>query len=177
MASSLTPVGPQTLGTQAHQNLPYLPEVGGGLAAGPSRCRVRRAQPRSAVPGPPPVQVDDPGPDPGRPGRRHPGHRYISPSYQVGATIWIETPDGDRAGTPIQGDRLLRSRAWVDLLTTYIVLDPVVRERKLYLSSARGPDSALFRGFSWVSDSSPATMSSPSMRPASAGTSSTASIW
>jgi uncharacterized protein involved in exopolysaccharide biosynthesis len=33
MASSLTPVGPQTLGTQAPQNLPYLPEVGGGLAA------------------------------------------------------------------------------------------------------------------------------------------------
>ena len=147
MASSLTPVGPQTLGTQAPQNFPYLPEVGGGLAA-------------------PHHGADGGGLSLGRllQGLRRykwlilvltlaglgagvVATRYISPSYQVGATIWIETPADDRIGSPIQGDRLLRSRAWVDLLTTYIVLDPVVRERKLYLSAARGPDSALFRGF------------------------------
>lgn len=73
--------------------------------------------------------------------------RYVSPSYQVGATIWIEAPTNDRGGAPIQGDRLLRSRAWVDLLRTYVVLDPVVRERRLYLSAHRTADSGLFRGF------------------------------
>lgn len=138
------------MGTQVPSGLPYLPpEVGGGLTA--------------------------PGPrvDPGAGGlnlgrlflalRRYKwliivltlaglgggivATRYISPSYTVGATIWIETPSGNQTGAPIQGERLLRSRAWVDLLTTYIVLDPVIRERKLYLSAARGPDSALFRGF------------------------------
>src|SRR5262245_9967481 len=145
MASSLTPVGPQTLGTQAPPNLP---EVGGGLAA-------------------PHHGADSGGLSIGRLlqglkrykwliialtlaglGVGVLATRYISPSYKVGARIWIETPTGeDRVGAPIQGDRLLRSRAWVELLTTYIVLDPVVRERKLYLSAARGPDSALFRGF------------------------------
>jgi capsular exopolysaccharide synthesis family protein len=72
--------------------------------------------------------------------------RYVRPSYKVTARIWIESRTEDR-GAPIQGDRLLRSRAWVDLLRTYVVLDPVVRERKLYLSAHRGPDSTLFRGF------------------------------
>ena len=147
MASSLTPVGPQTLGTHTSQNLPHLPEVGGGMAA-------------------PHHGAADSGLNLGRllQGlRRYKwlilvltlaglgagifATRFIRPSYQVGATIWIETPTADRAGTPIQGDRLLQSRAWVDLLTTYIVLDPVIRQRKLYLSAARGPDSALFRGF------------------------------
>lgn len=147
MASSLTPIGPQTLGTQAPQTLPYLPtEAGGGLAApqsaeagGLNLARVFQGLMRYkwlilalTLAGL---------------GAGVLATRYISPSYVVGATIWIETPDGDRAGTPIQGDRLLRSRAWVDLLTTYIVLDPVVRERKLYLSARRGADSALFRGF------------------------------
>ncbi len=73
--------------------------------------------------------------------------RYISPVYEVGATIWIEAASSDRAGTPIQGDRLLGARAWVELLRTYAVLDPVVQERRLYLTAARGKDSTLFSRF------------------------------
>jgi len=73
--------------------------------------------------------------------------RYIAPAYTVAATIWIEPPATGREGAPIQGERLLRSEAWLQLLTTYVVLDPVVRERRLYLSGQRGPDSTLFRGF------------------------------
>ncbi|MEK6686823.1 MAG: hypothetical protein AABZ01_00025, partial [Gemmatimonadota bacterium] len=73
--------------------------------------------------------------------------RYISPVYEVGATIWIEAASSDRAGTPIQGDRLLGARAWVELLRTYAVLDPVVQERRLYLTAARGKDSTLFGRF------------------------------
>lgn len=72
--------------------------------------------------------------------------RFITPDYQVSATIWIETPSQGRAGTPIQGDELLTSRAWVELLRTFAVLDPVVRERKLYLLAA-AEDSTLFRDF------------------------------
>ena len=73
--------------------------------------------------------------------------RYVDPAYVVSATIWVEPPQTERDGAPIQGERLLRSAAWLQLLTTYVVLDPVVRERKLYLSGARGEDSSLFRGF------------------------------
>ena len=73
--------------------------------------------------------------------------RYIEPEYVVSATIWIESPKQSRDGGPIQGDELLKADAWLELLRTYQVLDPVVRERKLYLSAARGPDSSLFRNF------------------------------
>lgn len=72
--------------------------------------------------------------------------RFVVPQYEVGATIWVEADDNSGGG-PIQGERLLQSRAWVELLNTYKVLDPVVRDRKLYLSGARGADSALFRNF------------------------------
>jgi len=73
--------------------------------------------------------------------------RYIEPEYVVAATIWIESPAKGLESGPIQGEELLQAQAWVELLRTYQVLDPVVRERKLYLTAARGPDSTLFRGF------------------------------
>jgi len=74
--------------------------------------------------------------------------RLIQPEYEVQASIWIETPASQSGrGGPIQGEELLTSQAWVQLLRQYIVLDPVVRERRLYLAAATGPDSSLFAGF------------------------------
>ena len=73
--------------------------------------------------------------------------RFIKPDYEVNATIWIETPSKGRAGTPIQGEELLDSRAWVELLTTFTVLDPVVQEQKLFIDVAQGPDSTVFKDF------------------------------
>jgi capsular exopolysaccharide synthesis family protein len=73
--------------------------------------------------------------------------RFIDPVYEVQASVWIETP-GDRTGpSPIRGEQLLTSRAWVELLRQFMVLDPVVIERRLYLPEATGPDSTLFDGF------------------------------
>lgn len=74
--------------------------------------------------------------------------RFIEPVYEVQASVWIETPASQsRNPGPIQGAELLTSKAWVELLRQFTVLDPVVRERRLYLSAAAGPDSAIFRGF------------------------------
>ncbi len=73
--------------------------------------------------------------------------RFIKPNYEVQATIWVEAPARGRLGGPIQGDELLTSRAWVELLNTYAVLDPVVQEQKLYLSHEEKGDSLLFQGF------------------------------
>jgi len=73
--------------------------------------------------------------------------RFIQPDYEVEAKIWIETQPQGRAGAPIQGEGLLASRAWVELLTAFKVLDPVVHERKLYLSYAGTEDTTLFRDF------------------------------
>ncbi|HEY9383573.1 MAG TPA: Wzz/FepE/Etk N-terminal domain-containing protein, partial [Gemmatimonadales bacterium] len=74
------------------------------------------------------------------------GTRVIKPNYSVQATIWIETPNKGKSG-PIQGEELLESKAWVELLTTFKVLDPVVQRRKLYLDYAEKSDSTLFRAF------------------------------
>jgi capsular exopolysaccharide synthesis family protein len=73
--------------------------------------------------------------------------RFIKPDYEVAATIWIETPSKGKSGTPIQGEELLDAKAWVELLTTFKVLDPVVQERRLFIDGAQGPDSSVFRDF------------------------------
>ena len=77
--------------------------------------------------------------------------RYVHPDYEVKATIWIETPARDRAGSPIQGEELLDSRAWIELLTTFKVLDPVVQGRKLYLTPGNPEDESVFSGFELAS--------------------------
>lgn len=73
--------------------------------------------------------------------------KFITPEYEVSARIWIETPSRGQAGTPIQGEELLDSKAWVELLTTFKVLDPVVRARKLYISNSDTLDLPLFKDF------------------------------
>ncbi len=73
--------------------------------------------------------------------------RLVAPEYESVATIWIEAPNRGK-GAPVQGDELLRPQAWSELVTKYKVLDPVVVERKLYISAANGQDSTLFRNFS-----------------------------
>src|ERR1043166_1938110 len=73
--------------------------------------------------------------------------RFIKPDYEVNATIWIETPSKGKAGTPIQGEELLDSKAWVELLTAFKVLDPVVQQQKLFIDAAQGPDSTVFKDF------------------------------
>lgn len=70
--------------------------------------------------------------------------RFVKPEYTAQATIWIESPPGENG--PIRSAELLRSQSWVELLTTYTVLDSVIQKEKLYLQREPG-DSALFRGF------------------------------
>jgi polysaccharide biosynthesis transport protein len=64
--------------------------------------------------------------------------RYVDLSYVAEATVWIEVPtrdDGMRG--PIQASGLLNNEAWLELLRAYVVLDPVAREQRLYLSYKR----------------------------------------
>lgn len=74
--------------------------------------------------------------------------RFLQPVYQVQASVWIESPNSGQGRTgPIQGQPLLTSAAWTELLRQFLVLDPVVRERRLYIPAAYGADSTLFAGF------------------------------
>ena len=77
--------------------------------------------------------------------------RYVRPEYVAQATIWIENGGGG-AGTvdaaPLRSSQLLESSAWVDLLRSYVVLDPVVVAERLYLDPARPEDRPLLSGLS-----------------------------
>src|SRR5688572_23779444 len=77
--------------------------------------------------------------------------RFIKPEYEVSARIWIETPNNNRVGTPIQGDELLQAKAWIELLTTSKVLDPVGRERKVFVNGD-AEHARLFKNFERASD-------------------------
>jgi succinoglycan biosynthesis transport protein ExoP len=70
--------------------------------------------------------------------------RFLTPEYQVQATIWIESPPA-RDG-PIRAQGLLESYAWVELIKTYMVLDSVVQKERLYLSHDP-QDSLAFKNF------------------------------
>jgi len=75
--------------------------------------------------------------------------RYVvKEEYEAQATIWIEATSGTQTGrgSPIRSELLLQSFAWVDLLKSYLVLDSVVVEEKLYLE-VEGADVASLAGF------------------------------
>lgn len=72
--------------------------------------------------------------------------RFLHPEYVAGGTIYIEKGRGPNAG-PIQAPQLLSSFNWVELIKTYSVLDPVVRELTLYLRPGKGSTPGLFDGF------------------------------
>jgi succinoglycan biosynthesis transport protein ExoP len=77
--------------------------------------------------------------------------RRISPQYRAVAKIWIASQNevqgrGAQLG-PIRQDQLLQWESWVDLLRSFAVLDPVVRELRLNVSPVVPADSSLFRHF------------------------------
>jgi len=81
----------------------------------------------------------------------------LRPVYVSQANVWVDVPDrrGGGGGTdargPIRQGALLDANAWVELLRSYIVLDQVVRDLRLYLEVKSPGDRAGFAGFA-VSD-------------------------
>jgi succinoglycan biosynthesis transport protein ExoP len=71
--------------------------------------------------------------------------RFMKPEYTVQATIWIESPSG-RDG-PIRAGSVVQGYNWVELLTTFTVLDSVVARERLYLNFTDPKDSVLFTNF------------------------------
>jgi capsular polysaccharide biosynthesis protein len=71
--------------------------------------------------------------------------RFIAPLYKVEAIILIQQPN-TRSG-PIQADELLNNRNWVDLVSTFVVLDPVVQKERLYLKTKHPEHRLALEGF------------------------------
>jgi len=78
--------------------------------------------------------------------------RVLRPIYRAQANVWVDVPDrrgesGSDARGPIRQGALLDADAWVELLRSYVVLDSVVRDLRLYLDLKRPSDHASFDGF------------------------------
>ncbi len=75
--------------------------------------------------------------------------RFLSAAYVAQATIWIDQPDqrnGPDRG-PIRPGQLLQPEAWVDLLKSYVVLDQVVRDQRMFVGSKSPADAAVLERF------------------------------
>src|SRR5438876_12267066 len=78
--------------------------------------------------------------------------RVLRPIYQAQANVWVDVPDRRGEGAsdargPIRQGALLDADAWVELLRSYVVLDQVVRDLRLYLEVKRPADRPSFSGF------------------------------
>jgi capsular exopolysaccharide synthesis family protein len=84
--------------------------------------------------------------------------RSLSPEYVAQATVWIDLPDrrgaADRTG-PLRPEQLLDAESWVDLLKSYVVMDEVARELRLYLGLKSPEDNAPFTSFRVAEDFRP----------------------
>ena len=79
--------------------------------------------------------------------------RLMHPVYRAQANVWVDVPGrgGERTSDtrgPIQQGALLDADDWVELMRSYIVLDQVVRDLRLYLSLKHPGDRPSFADFS-----------------------------
>ncbi|TVP44906.1 MAG: polysaccharide biosynthesis tyrosine autokinase [Gemmatimonadales bacterium] len=76
--------------------------------------------------------------------------QVTSPVYSVSSTVLLESTDRGTAGdaAPIRPSQLLTNTGWMDLLRSYIVLDPVVDNLRLYVTPADPAHAPLFEDFS-----------------------------
>jgi succinoglycan biosynthesis transport protein ExoP len=75
--------------------------------------------------------------------------RVLRPVYVAQASVWVDVPDrrGGADRGPLRPGVLLDADAWVELLKSYIVLDQVVRDMRLYLDVKTPADRAGFAAF------------------------------
>lgn len=80
----------------------------------------------------------------------------IDPVYETRASLWLETSNQERG--PIQSQDVFEGRGWAELFQSLVVLEPVVREFKLYLRPADPADRGeLFQDFQIQDDPVPGT--------------------
>jgi succinoglycan biosynthesis transport protein ExoP len=77
--------------------------------------------------------------------------RRVSPIYDADATVWISTPTtGTQLTGPIRQPQLLTSVSWVELLRSFAIVDPIVRDLKLNVTYDRPADSVLLGNLDWT---------------------------
>jgi succinoglycan biosynthesis transport protein ExoP len=76
--------------------------------------------------------------------------KRVRPTYDAEATVWINS--GAQASSPLKQPAFLSSGSWAELLRSFAIVDPVVRDLRLNFSFPQRGDSALFRTLSWQTD-------------------------
>src|SRR6266436_9437297 len=84
--------------------------------------------------------------------------RFVKPQFGAQATIWIDASErrGEDRG-PIRQGQLLDPQAWVDLLKSYVVLDQVVRDERLFVSPRSRADEGVLAGLQVTAQYRPGT--------------------
>ncbi len=82
--------------------------------------------------------------------------RLLHPMYEVTSTLYLQNANQTGDG-PIQAPQILSEYNWVELNRTFAVLDPVVRQLRLYLSLGKGATRELFDGFELAPRFTPGT--------------------
>src|SRR5258706_1071366 len=73
--------------------------------------------------------------------------RLLKPMYEVRGTLFFEAVSDNPNAGPVNNGGLLSAGQWVELLTTFSILDPGVRERRLFLQPRHRGDDGLFARF------------------------------
>ena len=76
--------------------------------------------------------------------------RFVPLTYRAQSTLWVEVPTTRAGEGPIRSEELLQSYGWIELLTSFTVLDHAVRrvatKEPLSLRFGREEDVRLDRG-------------------------------
>lgn len=72
----------------------------------------------------------------------------VDAEYLAEIRLWVDAPEGGSDQGPLRTEALLQSYDWVDLLTSYAVLEDVVFDRRLYLRPRSARDTAALAGLS-----------------------------
>ena len=72
--------------------------------------------------------------------------KRVRPVYDAQATIWINTGNAQQGG-PIRGQQFFAPTSWLELLRSFAIIDPVVRNLRLNVWYNQPRDSILFRNF------------------------------
>jgi tyrosine-protein kinase Etk/Wzc len=76
--------------------------------------------------------------------------RMVRPTYVAQANIWVPGGAAGQAG-PIRPAQLFTSTGWIELIkTSFVVLDDVVRDLRLYLQPSSAADSTVLSTFGLV---------------------------
>jgi polysaccharide biosynthesis transport protein len=67
----------------------------------------------------------------------------FTPQYAAVTTLWVETPTQNTQG-PIQTAPLMDAASWAELVRSFVVLDTVVHERRLFVAPRDPADAPLF---------------------------------